>query len=266
MGRTYYKFLASVIGIIGLVVGFSAKVIAQYGAPAAYYGIKGLITSKECYKPINNLQVIVECKEENRIDTIRTNSSGMFNSRIRDYDYSGREKEKVFVVSVYDTDGKLNGGSFASEKHTITVKPYSIKEVVIQLPHLDTPPCLEQEETPPTAIVPIPEIAPTTRDTTRRSTPIIKPQPIRTLIKENEFTLYPNPAQNQFTIEFSSTTNVEISLSITNEIGSIVFTQNFIPIIGSQKVFVNSLNLAPGSYLISLIQGMKIVTKKLVII
>lgn len=264
MARTYYKFLASVIGIIGLVVGFSARVIAQYGAPATYYGIKGKVTSKECYKPINNLQVIVECKEDKRIDTIRTNSAGMFNARIRDYDYSGKDEDKTFIIKVYDTDGKLNGGNFGTEIESYVVKPYSTKDVIIQVPHLDTPPCVEQM--PPAIVEPSPLIVPSTKDTTKIPLPILKPQRINSIIKDDEFTLYPNPAQTYFSVEFNSTSNASISLSISNEIGSVVYLQNFIPIIGSQKITINSLNLAPGSYLISLIQGAKIVTKKLVII
>jgi putative lipoprotein (rSAM/lipoprotein system) len=266
MGRTYYKFLASVIGIIGLVVGFSARVIAQYGAPQTYYRIKGQITSRECYKPISNLKVVVQSKEDNIIDTIRTNSAGIFNARVREFDYSGRDDYKTFVITVYDTDGKENGGSFDFEKQTVTVKPYTVKEVVIQLPHLDTPPCMEKEVLPPVAVEPAPVIVPTTKDTTKTPLPVLKPQPITSAIKDDEFTLYPNPARNQFTVEFNSTTNTPISLSISNEVGSVVFIQNFIPIIGSQKVTVNSLILAPGTYLLSLIQGAKIVTKKLVII
>lgn len=265
MGRTYYQFMASVIGIIGLVVGFSARVIAQYGAPPASFRIKGQVTSRECYKPISNLRVVVQSKEDNQVDTIRTNSAGIFNARVREYDYSGRDHEKTFVITVYDTDGKENGGSFATEKQIVTVKPYTVKEVVIQLPHLDTPPCLEKE-LPPVAVEPAPVIVPTTKDTTKTTLPVLKPQPITSVIKDDEFLLYPNPARNQFSVEFSSTTNTPISLSISNEVGSVVFIQNFIPIIGSQKVTVNSLNLAPGTYLLSLIQGVKIVTKKLVII
>ena len=255
----FYKGIGSFLAVLGLVVGFSSKVIAQYGAPPASFRVKGTITSEVCHQPINKVQVIVKSDFTERVDTFYTNSKGEYHARLYSDDYSNNSHN--ITLTTVDTDGSANGGMFASEQKTVLVKAYETIELDFSLSHLDVPPCLTnppvEKKSLPANELPLPN--------KNSSLPLLQPQKINKILKEDEFTLYPNPITTQFTIEFTSKNITNTTLSISNDIGSVVFLQQFTSIKGPQKVTVNSLNLTSGNYVISLIQGASILTKKIIV-
>ena len=256
----FYKGIGSFLAILGLVVGFSSKVIAQYGAPPAAFRINGTITSEVCHTPINKVQVIVKSDFSDRVDTLYTNSKGEYSARLYSFDDYSDNIHKV-TLATFDKDGSANGGSFSPEQKTVTIKAYESLVLDFSLKHLDVPPCLTNppvEKNPlPTNELPLPN--------KNSSLPLLQPQKIGKILKEDEFTLYPNPITTQFTIEFTSKNITNTTLSISNDIGAVVFVQQFTSLKGAQKVTVNSLNLTSGNYIISLIQGASILTKKIII-
>lgn len=83
------------------------------------------------------------------------------------------------------------------------------------------------------------------------------------LIAENSVSMYPNPANGQFTIEhsFSSEGNVEI-FDATGKMVKTLFTGNFSK---NQKLVVATEDLAAGVYMVKLKSGKQSVTKKIII-
>ncbi len=250
------------MAIIGLVVGFSSKVIAQYGAPPAAFRINGKITSRECNMPIQNLQVVIKSNLNEKADTLYTNSIGEYRARISYWDFD--ESKHNFTVTVKDKDGKANGGSFSSEKKSIEVKSYVPYELNLKLKHTDTPPCKTSitkdttDESKPNEILP--------SDTNGVTANLTLPMKVNKTIQTDEFLLYPNPVTTQFTIEFTSNTSNRTVISISDEIGKVVFLENFNALIGQQKVTIHSLKLPPGNYVVSIIQEANILSKKIIVI
>ncbi len=99
--RYYYlKFLAFVLSTIGIIVGFSNKIIAQYGAPMVDYFIKGRVVAEETNAPISNIFVGTSMSQG---DSIFSNEMGEFELHgVTDW---GRE----INCRAKDVDGEKNG-------------------------------------------------------------------------------------------------------------------------------------------------------------
>ena len=76
--------------------------------------------------------------------------------------------------------------------------------------------------------------------------------------------VFPNPTNNNCTIEFVTTANAKVQISIANLLGQNVFTQNVTPAYGLNTLQVDMANFAPGVYLVSLKNGDTVSTYKLV--
>lgn len=79
--------------------------------------------------------------------------------------------------------------------------------------------------------------------------------PLKAEINISTFSAFPNPSSGAFTIEIAGTSNQELKLTIANQEGKTVFSDDVKAFQGDMKMSLN-LNLAPGIYSISL-QGNK---------
>jgi len=95
--RYYYlKFLTVVLLTIGMLVGFTTKIIAQYGAPVVDFFMKGKIRSSVTNNPIPNIQMT----QHGRTSTDENGEFGF---------YILKDWGAVPVIYIEDIDGDLNG-------------------------------------------------------------------------------------------------------------------------------------------------------------
>jgi hypothetical protein len=79
------------------------------------------------------------------------------------------------------------------------------------------------------------------------------------------FSLYPNPNNGQFVIEFKSGNREEVDMKVVNTSGVVVYTSNKLAIDGNLRKDFNLRNLAEGSYLLVLENNATQITRKLII-
>ena len=108
ISRTYGKILA----IIMTWLGFSCKtedniniIACEYGVPSATYKAKGVVVSQTNDAPIEGIRAVLKARKDFGIDTVYTDSKGVFNlkSREREFDF-----DKLYV-ELTDVDGDKNG-------------------------------------------------------------------------------------------------------------------------------------------------------------
>ena len=231
MQQLYFRAISTVLAILGLVVGFSVKVIAQYGAPPAFR-FNGKITSMECNLPVKNIQLKFTNNINQDTSTLYTNDNGEFH--FRSYDYNN-EAPRIFTIVAKDTDGVASGGSFAEKIFTVEAQSYEAKNFDFQLMHLDVPPCASKEVAIPAGS------------------------------NDNDFIVYPNPTKGSYTLTINSKSVNEGMFKITDESGTEVFTTKLLVKKGMQQFTINVDQLTPGIYYFSLIQNIVISTRKIVI-
>jgi len=78
-----------------------------------------------------------------------------------------------------------------------------------------------------------------------------------TITVNNNVSVYPNPFDNQLTIEFSSSNHPLASFELYNEIGQLIFD---VQEISEQKLVISEISFATGMYLYKIYQGKSIIT------
>ncbi len=79
-------------------------------------------------------------------------------------------------------------------------------------------------------------------------------------------TVYPVPANTILNVLFDAPTNADMSLSLVSSIGKIVYTGKQSIAAGNFSTILNVSNQAPGAYILKLVLGTKVYTKKIVIV
>lgn len=231
MQQLYFRTVSTFLAILGLVVGFSAKVIAQYGAPPAFR-FNGKINSAECNVPIKNIQLTITNNLNQDTAKIYSNEKGEFH--FRSYDYNS-EAPRIFTIVAKDTDGVASGGSFAEKTLTVQAQPYEMKNLDIQLLHLDIPPCDSKNGVVPSGG------------------------------NDDDFMVYANTTRGSYTLTVNAKKPNEATFKITDGSGTEIFTTKFQVKKGTQQFTINVDQLTPGTYYFSLIQNLVIATRKIVI-
>ncbi len=84
-------------------------------------------------------------------------------------------------------------------------------------------------------------------------------------INENEFTIYPNPADDLFNVVLDASAETEMTLTIFNEVGTEVLRMEKALYKGTNQIPFAINYLSPGLYYISILQGEIVVSQKLIV-
>ena len=88
---------------------------------------------------------------------------------------------------------------------------------------------------------------------------------VNELSDSNGFIIYPNPSDGQFKISYNSMTNEIAVISIIDKIGQVVKSAECKFISGSNKIEMNTKELASGIYNIKIQIGSNVITKRLIL-
>jgi len=89
---------------------------------------------------------------------------------------------------------------------------------------------------------------------------------IEKIVKDNnEFTVFPNPANNSFTINFSSTVKDELLVTIKNELGQTIYTENKKDFTGKYVNTIDLSNQVKGIYFVEVVLGSERRSKKIIL-
>ncbi len=81
----------------------------------------------------------------------------------------------------------------------------------------------------------------------------------------NQFSVYPNPSEGELNIEFSQASSGNAIVQITDINGKLIRAHSIQAQIGNNLVLMDTKDIAPGLYMVNLIQGGSLATKKLII-
>jgi putative lipoprotein (rSAM/lipoprotein system) len=281
MNRFYLRTISYTLATIGFILGFTSKVLAQYGAWVASYKYMGNVSSEICNEPLNGIKVTLEDKNEIVLDETYTNEAGVFNISARSEGYD----ERLFL-NFADVDGTKNNGEFLA--HTETVLPSRNRNVDITLSYNGKIPCLEplvaveEKKTSVTpaldadqTVVQLPKQIPLIQQDTSsnilvlpnnnaiaikppKQTPLI-PDPIDSVL------IYPNPNAGCFTISYTLLEKGKITLKVYSSLGQLVYTENFISESGVQSRQLTMPGVAAGNYMLTISNKQKVVSKNIII-
>jgi Secretion system C-terminal sorting domain len=85
------------------------------------------------------------------------------------------------------------------------------------------------------------------------------------ITKNNSFVMYPNPATDKVTVAFTASQKESLTVNIIDIRGALVKTVNIMPVIGENKVEIETENLTKGIYFIQLTGLAGFTTQKLII-
>ncbi len=140
MKTIYLKSISAFMATIGLLVGFTSKVIAQYGAPPTLFKIKGKVVS-ECNIPIPNIQVEIKNLNLNSLVKSKTDSLGNYNLSYRSFS----EFIDTYILETTDIDGTLNR-EFHTQSDTININQK--KQFTTIMKYKSKPPCSKKNRIP----------------------------------------------------------------------------------------------------------------------
>ncbi len=280
MNKIYLRTLSYTLATIGFFLGFTSKVLAQYGAWVASYRYMGNVNSEICNEPLNGIKVTLEDKNHTVLQETYTDKLGAFyiNARSEGYD------ERLYLKFT-DVDGLKNNGEFLP--FTETVLPTRNRKVDITLSYNGKIPCLEptvvKEEklmvvTPaldaeintvgkteilPSVLDVIPNVTELPDNNTitielPKQTPLI-PDPI------DDVLIFPNPNDGDFAISYTLPEKGIINLKVYSSTGQLVYTEDFISESGPQSKQLTLPKVAAGNYMLTISNKQKVVSKNIII-
>lgn len=96
----------------------------------------------------------------------------------------------------------------------------------------------------------------------------LKSKGIKTRAKEPEFDylkFYPNPSEGSINIEFRADKPLNTEVRITNMIGKILYEEKLNNFSGAYNKSINLSENGTGTYLLQIIQGKKVITRKIMV-
>ncbi len=226
MNTFILRYLSSFLALIGLLIGFTSKVMAQYGAPPSSFKITGKIKSAETSKPIPNIQVSLLNSEFGNKIFVKSDSLGRFNIKTRSYSIDN----DTLVLKAEDIDGALNGGYFNSDSKNIIFSDYKKNEVDFTLKNGEIPTNIEPSEIPIFDMV-----------------------------------ILSHSIKGQFTVEYNVPKADPITFIVYNDFGSEIYNKKIEINNTIGKYIIKLNNPLNGDYSICLIQNAAIISKKITI-
>lgn len=261
MSKFWYRPLAYFLATLGFFLGFTSKVLAQYGVWIASFRTMGTVTSETCSDVLPNIKVNIQDNNNNTVYETRTDAQGRFRIVLYD-DYPNAEKNYKMIFT--DTDGSENKGAFKARTTDLTTTG---NETTYTLAFDGKNPCKDEPDNMIQNIV-------ITSDTSLNRTPdIVAPSetPATSLSEPlNQSTIpdvivYPNPNQGSFFVSFSLVADDNITINVFNSTGALVFTRVFLCRAGTHTEAVNPGDVAAGHYILSLSNRYNTITRHLII-
>ncbi len=85
------------------------------------------------------------------------------------------------------------------------------------------------------------------------------------MTRSTAFTVYPNPTNNELTVEFNLQALAKVKVDIYAIEGQLLLQQNAEGFVGANNIKISTSALAPGIYLLSLSEGNQRISKRLII-
>lgn len=257
------KALYKLISILGILLGYTTDIMAQYGVFSTYQ-YQAKVISKDCNQNAGVVNIEFFIKKEDGseyiIESIKTNKEGEFTYISRYI----RNNSDIFIRLKPKSNTLFKDTSFQF-----------IPKDVYELPYKGVPPCTELPTTEP--------------DTSHQSQPdtnlALQPDVIPTILMDSlsiqnedsvkmfypelsggddKMNLYPNPNHGIFAIEFSATLEKIYLIEIYDMTGKQVFTKRIKSQVGKNTVKLNSMFLNPATYTLILRSDNKIAYKRYV--
>ncbi len=232
MKKIIQRSLAYFLSFIGLMIGFTSKVLAQYGAPVMHFKLLGHVNSVGCEKPVGGLEVTLVNDATGHVSKAYPDSSGNFNFKVIEYYW-----EYEFTMNLADIDGPDNQGQFVSksvkfklDQSTDGISTYywgnieHQKPMMISMDFEGENPC--HRDTMPESVVESPEHIVREEEIMEMTTqPEFKSEP-ETVLPENmisDAVVYPNPSSGQFVVEFTITQPSLVKFAIYTISGQLLY-------------------------------------------
>ncbi len=254
--KSYYLYLLRyVLSFIGLMIGFSSKILAQYGAPTNYFKINGNIKSEICNDNLPGIAIKIEDKSNNRVNELVSDSAGNFS-------FTGETEwgNKTIQITFKDVDEAENHGEFLPQTLTYQISRQNI--INVNLPHSGRPPCYPDDTK---TIAPIDT---STSEINKKNCPSRSDTDENSPLENSQFfdaILYPNPTQNCFYLRFKIEFKSDIKLAIYSSIGQLILTDQFIIEDNAQEKKIDINAFTSGSYILSLSDGRKTISKNFIV-
>lgn len=271
MSRMLFRVSAYVLSFLGFMIGFTSKVLAQYGAPEMHFRFMGNITSVECEQPICGVEVTLVNEVTGQIERVRTDENGNFSFGLRERYYS-----TMYTMNLADIDGPQNQGQFVSKSVQflfdtstagINGDYYYANEkqnpMKICMDYEGENPCKENSEVPVVEAVIQGIINQNSEPQLKDSVFIKEPEPLldpEAPIQEGlifQPRLYPNPNSGRFVVECFVEQSGEVAFFMYTISGQLVHHFLFYSEKGLQEIPVEVVGLPPAVYIVRVISGQK---------
>ncbi len=252
MNRLFFRSLSYPLAVLGFILGFTSKVLAQYGAWIASYKYMGAVQSDMCHTPVNGLKVTLEDENKQVLSETYTNEAGRFNIRYYLESVSGDS----LYLKITDIDGEKNGTFYPYSK--VLDNFSTTEDMQLNVTHMGKAPCEENIDikNPEKDSVAILQDPP--QFTPANDAPIT-PEPVFDLF------IYPNPSTGQFSISFTLSEQKDISIALYNSAAQLVFAENFKAASGIQTRSFNTPHLSTGNYVLTFRTNNSIISKNIII-
>jgi len=81
----------------------------------------------------------------------------------------------------------------------------------------------------------------------------------------DEITIYPNPSQDVFNVEFNSLSRQDLTFRIINVVGAVVYTENLNEFVGQYTKQVDLSTYKKGVYFLEITTDNGVINKKLIL-
>jgi putative lipoprotein (rSAM/lipoprotein system) len=266
--------------LLGVIMGFSTSIVAQYGAPTAHYKVSGTIRSKICEEPIPKIKVTVyQSQYKNYNDPVYTDSAGHF-----EYIYESDEwSEKLKLhISAEDTDGKENKGDFLPLEKEVNVVRYSYygnksnsekDDQTFQMVYSGKPPCKDEIQTD-TVYMPIPMIK-------LSDSIILEPEKIAetynnvlvdsinqitapAVLNDEVFIVFPNPSDGVYFIKQNNNQQSLLSVYVYDSNSKMIYYNIWNKVEREIEMKIDLAAFSSGTYYLVLFSGTDKYMKKLI--
>jgi putative lipoprotein (rSAM/lipoprotein system) len=110
MKNTILRSWAVMLSFLGFMVGFTSKVLAQYGAPVMHFQLLGQIKSIHCNEPIGGVEVTLVNDYSGQITKVKTDSNGNFHFKINEQYW-----EYEYTMNLTDINEQGEPGQYVSK-------------------------------------------------------------------------------------------------------------------------------------------------------